>query len=153
MKIGYLQKGEATAAWIGSDPGMVGIARKRPDDRWSPVVGLAVALLKAEFGGPTGQDRDAFMLVPFTDDIKRLELSDAQVLVWADLRHGLRLGIKSVDQRREEMLGVGFSNYPPDRIQSIKNSIIGINPSVPSDGQLCENFALRFISEADLQIE
>jgi len=32
MKIGYLQKGESTAAWIGSDPGMIGIARRREEE-------------------------------------------------------------------------------------------------------------------------
>lgn len=152
MNIAYLQKRGDTAVWIGSNPGMVGVARKRPGDRYRPIVGLAVALLKADFGGLKGQDRDAMMVEPAKDKLTKLELSDSQVLVWADLRHGLRLALKSIDQRREEMIGAGFSNYPPDRIKSIKDSIIGINPSVPSDGQICENFALRFISDADLQI-
>lgn len=137
MKVGYLHKDESTAAWIGSDPGMVGIARRRPGDRWNPVVGLAVALLKAEFDGPSGQDKNVIMVDPFSDEIESFELSDSQVLVWADMRHGLRLALRSVEDRRTRY-GHGF----------------GIQPAIaiPSDGQLCENFALRFINEADLQI-
>jgi hypothetical protein len=136
MKIAYLHKRGNTAAWISSNPGMVGVARKRPGDRYRPIVGLAVALLKADFGGLKGQDRDAIMFQPFKDDIKKFELTDSQVLVWADLRHGMRLGLRSIeDRRRRYELGIYSGSQ------------------IPTNGQLCENFALRFISEADLQIE
>lgn len=135
MKIAYLQKRGNTAAWIGSNPGMVGVARKRPGDRYRPVVGLAVALLKAEFGGPTGQDRDVIMVQPAKDDLAYCKLSDSQFLIWADLRHEMRIGLKAIRDRRSRWAGGNPS------------------PPIPSDGQLCENFAMRFISEADLQID
>ncbi len=131
---------------------MLGIARKRPGDNWNPAVGLAVALLKAEFGGPTGQDKNAFMIIPFTDEIEHLELSDAQTLVWADLRHGMRLALRAVDERRTKLMGHGFALYDESHQERIKDDITRLNPSVPSDGQLCETFAERFVSEADLQL-
>ena len=146
MIVGYLQKSGATMVVLGtSRESMIGFARIRPGDKWNPVLGIAVALLKAEPGGVRDpqEKRASDLLLSRTNtslgSLKRFEMTDEAVLVWARLWHEYRVALKHVAERQEDGHLPGATSFYKAVNQFKK---------LPSDGQLAEHFGLRLIKQA-----
>ena len=146
MKIKYAQRNGSTLAVIGENEALTGVSRIRPGDKFRKGLGLAVAMLKADYGNLEQANR--FWMEKAKTKMEEDNLSDDEVLVWMRLWHEYRLALRAVEQRRdikplakEEREKTGYGDFSPlmralERLRKI-----------PSDGQIAENFGLRLIAE------
>jgi len=150
MKIKYVQRNGSTLAVIGENEALTGVSRIRPGDKFNKGLGLAVAMLKADYGG-LSDSQVSKQIERLRADKARMEednLTDDEVIVWMRLWHEYRLALRAVEQRRdikplakEEREKTGYGDFSPlmralERLRKI-----------PSDGQIAENFGLRLIAE------
>ena len=144
MKIVYAQRNGSTLAVIGESEVLVGVSRIRPGDKFRKGLGLAVAMLRADYGELEQANR--FWTEKAKVKMEEDDLTDDEVIVWMRLWHEYRLALRAVERKRHfaamarEDLESGMQTSP--LISALRRL-----RKIPSDGQIAENFGLRLIAE------